>query len=228
MRRYLITGANRGIGLELTRQLLARGDEVVACCRNPAEAVELRKIAQNVRPLDVSDPNSIAVLPGQLESDGLEVDVLINNAGVAEPSEALGELDATRMARVLLVNSISPVLMAQALAPWLEKVGNKPQIFCISSVLGSLTLARESGYGISYPMSKAALNMGVRQLALRLRPRGIAVVALHPGWVQTDMGTAQAKVKPADSVQGLLRVMDGASLEDSGRYLTFEGEELPW
>lgn len=232
MTRYLITGANRGLGLEFARQLLARGDQVIACCRQPEQAPELHALGHSpqlrIRPLDVSDADQIAVLPGQLESDGLEVDVLINNAGVAEQSESLGQLDAVRMARVLLVNSISPILMIQALSPWLKKSGQSPKIFCISSLLGSVGLARESDYGLSYPMSKAALNMGVKQCSIRLQPEGIPVLALHPGWVQTDMGSARAPVKPSESIAGLLKVIDAVSLEDTGRYLTYEGKELPW
>jgi NAD(P)-dependent dehydrogenase (short-subunit alcohol dehydrogenase family) len=229
MKRYLVTGANRGLGLEFTRQLLERGESVVATCRQPIQAVELKNLHGpdlTVKQLDVAEARAIADFPTELEREGLGVDVLINNAGMAEPGEKLGALEADAMARVFLVNSISPILMSQALAPWLQKSSSEPKIFCLSSRLGSVSLASDSGYGFSYPMSKAALNMGVKQLSFRLTR--IPVVALHPGWVQTDMGSSRAPLEPAESIRGLLKVIDAVSLKDTGRYLTFEGEELPW
>ena len=124
------------MGLELTRQLLDRGDHVIACCRRPDQATALvESDALTVLPLDVTDPQSINELPAQLENRGLALDVLINNAGIAEQSERLGNLDAERMSKVFLVNTIAPLLLSQALVPWLERSPN-PQIFCVSSLLG--------------------------------------------------------------------------------------------
>ena len=231
MTRYLITGANRGLGLEFVRQLLARGDSVVACCREPSAAKELQELAGaadgrlTLQALDVADAEAVAALPAQLTD---AVDVLINNAGVAAAEEAFGEFDAATMARVLHINSIAPMLVTQALTPLLEKRGTQPKVVCITSGLGSITHADGLTYGLSYGMSKAALNMGVKKLASELKRRGVAIIALHPGWVQTDMGGANAPLRPPESIRGMLAVIDKLTTADNGRYLTYEGKELPW
>ena len=230
MTHYLITGANRGLGLEFVRQLLARGDGVTACCREPDAAKALQELAgstgDRLKPqaLDVADADSIAALPRQLTGP---VDVLINNAGVAAGEEKFGTFDAATMARVLQVNSIAPMLLTQAVTPLLEK-GTRPKVVCITSILGSITQADGLNFGLSYGMSKAALNMGVKKVASELRRRGVAIIALHPGWVQTDMGGANATLQPAESIRGMLAVIDKLTTEDNGRYLTYEGKELPW
>jgi NAD(P)-dependent dehydrogenase (short-subunit alcohol dehydrogenase family) len=236
MTHYLITGANRGLGLEFVRQLLARGDAVAACCREPAQASELSALGRNgagerlkMYALDVADPASISALPAKVDGDGLKIDVLINNAGVASgQDEELGEFDADTMSRVLLINSVAPMLVTDAFVPLLEKSGRSPKIVCITSGLGSITQADGLTYGLSYGMSKAALNMGVKRLSAELKPRGIAILALHPGWVQTDMGGANAPLKPPESIRGMLQVIDRLSLSQSGHFLNYAGEELPW
>ena len=231
MTRYLITGANRGLGLEFVRQLLARGDSVVACCREPDTAKALRELVASadgrltLQALDVTDAGSIAALPQQLAGP---VDVLINNAGVAAAEEEFGAFDAATMARVLQINSIAPMLVTQAVTPLLEKGGTTPKVVCITSGLGSIANADGLTYGLSYGMSKAALNMGVKKLASELKRRGIAIVALHPGWVQTDMGGSGAPLRPPESIRGMLTVIDKLTVADNGRFLTYEGMELPW
>lgn len=230
MTRYLITGANRGLGLEFVRQLLARGDSVIACCREPDAATALQELAGSadgrltVRELDVTDADAITELPAGLPA----VDVLINNAGIAAEEEAFGSFDAGTMTRVLFVNSVAPILVTQAMTPLLEKEGKQPKVVCITSVLGSISKAEGLVYGLSYGMSKAALNMGVKKLASEFKGRGIALVALHPGWVQTDMGGSGATLRPAESIGGMLNVIDKLTTADNGRYLTYAGEELPW
>ena len=231
MANYLVTGANRGLGLEFVRQLSARGDTVIACCREPAKASELQAIGGerlSILALDVSDPKAIATLPGQLAKDGLFVDVLINNAGVAEADEAFGEFDATTMANVLRINAIAPMLVTQAMVPLLEKSAGKAKVVYITSGLGSIERAEGLVYGLSYGMSKAALNMGGKKLAAELTGRGIASVLLHPGWVQTDMGGAGAPLQAVDSIRGMLKVIDKLSVADGLRYVTYEGGTLPW
>ena len=229
MTRYLITGANRGLGLEFVRQLLARGDSVVACCREPESAKALQELAGEagdrllVRELDVTDPAAIDALPEGLPA----VDVLINNAGVAAPEERFGQFDAGTMARVLFINAIAPMLATQAMTYVLEKANN-PKVACITSVLGSITRADGLSFGLSYGMSKAALNMGVKKLAAELKKRGVALISLHPGWVQTDMGGKNATLTPEESIRGMLEVIDKMTVADNGRYLTYAGEELPW
>ena len=230
MTRYLITGANRGLGLEFTRQLLARGDSVIACCREPDSAKALQELAGaaedrlTVRELDVTDADAIAELPRDLPA----IDVLINNAGIAAGEEKFGAFDAGTMTRVLFVNSVAPMLITQALAPLLEKEGRQPKVVCVTSILGSITKAEGLSFGLSYGMSKAALNMGVKKVAAELKRRGVAIIAMHPGWVQTDMGGKGATLQPQESIRGMLAVIDKLTTADNGRYLTYSGEELPW
>ncbi|MBE7210875.1 MAG: SDR family oxidoreductase [Gluconacetobacter diazotrophicus] len=230
MTRYLITGANRGLGLEFTRQLLARGDSVIACCREPDAAKALQELTDSaddrltVRELDVTDADAIAELPNDLPA----FDVLINNAGIAAPEERYGAFDAGMMTRVLFVNSIAPMLVTQALTPLLERGGKEPKVVCITSELGSITQAQGLSFGLSYGMSKAALNMGVKKLGSELKRRGIAVIAMHPGWVQTDMGGKNATLQPEESIRGMLGIIDKLTTADNGRYLTYAGKELPW
>ena len=229
MTRYLITGANRGLGLEFVRQLLARGDSVVACCREPESAKALQELAGEagdrliVRELDVTDPSAIDALPEGLPA----VDVLVNNAGVAAPEERFGEFDAGTMARVLFINAIAPMLVTQGMTYVLEKA-KQPKIVCVTSELGSIAKAQGLSFGLSYGMSKAALNMGVKKLAAEMKRRKIALITLHPGWVQTDMGGKNATLTPEESIRGMLKVIDGMTVADNGRYLTYAGEELPW
>lgn len=233
MTHYLITGANRGLGLEFVRQLLARGDAVTACCREPDQAAELQTLGEDVGDrfktlaLDVTDASAIARLPGQLTSDQ-PVDVVINNAGVAAGHEDFGGFEAETMERVLRINSVAPMLVAQAVAPLLEKDGTNPKIVCITSQLGSITNADDLTFGLSYGMSKAALNMGVKKLSSEMTRRGISIIALHPGWVQTDMGGQNATLQPAQSIAGMLKVIDALTTDDNGRFLTYAGAELPW
>ncbi len=132
------------------------------------------------------------------------------------------------MANVLLVNAIAPMLVTQAFAPLLARSEGKAKVVYITSGLGSIERAEGLIYGLSYGMSKAALNMGGKKLAAELKGRGIASVLLHPGWVQTDMGGSSAPLKPVDSIRGMLGVIDKLSLADGLRYVTFEGETLPW
>lgn len=238
MTHTLITGANRGLGLEFARQLLARGERVITCCREPGRAHELRALARDegsaprltLRALDVADDGALAALPGWLEAEGLTVETLINNAGIAAPQETFGHCEAETMRRVLHVNAVAPLLLAQALAPAMKpgRGGLPPRIVCVSSDLGSIARAGDFTYGLSYGVSKAALNMGVKKLGGEMRARGVAIVALHPGWVQTDMGGPQATLRPAESVRAMLEVIGALGVADSGRFLDYEGRDLPW
>ncbi|MGO4221661.1 SDR family oxidoreductase [Lysobacter sp. TAF61] len=229
-RRSLVTGANRGLGLEFVRQLLARGDRVIATSRHPGRAHALNQLAgQNpgrlhVLPLDLTDPKSHAELARELPlvTDG--IDLLINNAGVLHSGERFGHVAAAQLDDSLRTNAGGPFLLTQALAPHLvegAKVAN------LSSMLGSI--ASVDGFHTpTYAISKAAQNMATVLLAQALRERGITVIALHPGWVQTDMGGSGAQVTAADSARGLLAVIDAAKLADSGRFIDWQGKPLPW
>ena len=153
--------------------------------------------------------------------------MLINNAGMAAGHENFGQFNEETMARVLHVNAIAPFLVTQALTPLLQR-GNQPKVVYITSELGSIEGASGLSFGLSYGMSKAALNMGGKKLASTLKQHGIASVLLHPGWVQTDMGGKSAPVQPGESIRGMLQVIDRLTVKDDLRYLTFRGEELPW
>ena len=232
-RHCLVTGANRGLGLEFVRQLLGRGDRVVASCRQPGRAHALNQLVGeypgrlHVLPLDVADPKSQAELIRELPlvlGDDARLDLLINNAGVLHSGERFGKVAAATLDDSLRTNASGPFLLTQALAPLLAdgaKVAN------LSSELGSIA-GKDAFRTPSYSISKAALNMATVLLARALAERGIAVLALHPGWVQTDMGGSGADVAPEDAATALLDVIDGAGPEDSGRFLDRHGVAMRW
>lgn len=229
----LVTGANRGLGLEFVRQLLADGTRVVATCRQPGKATALNHLAAEhpghlkVLPLDVGDARSRDELVREwplAAGEDARIDVLINNAGVLHSGERFGTLSADTLNDSLRTNVTGPLLLTQALAPLLA---DGARVANLSSQLGSI--ANTTRFGTpSYAISKAAQNMATVQLAHALRERGIVVVALHPGWVQTDMGGAQASEVPEDSVAGLRKLIDGLGPDDSGRFLDWTGATLPW
>ena len=226
----LVTGANRGIGLEFVRQLLARGDRVVATCRHPGKATALNTLTGeypghlHVLPLDVANEKSRAELVRELPLVAGHVDLLINNAGVLHSGERFGQLSAAHLDDSFRTNASGPLLLTEALAPALS---DGATVANLSSALGSI--ASTSRFGTpSYNISKAAQNMATVLLAHALRDRGIRVVALHPGWVQTDMGGDGAQIAATASVAGLLKVIDGLTLDDSGRFLDWQGQPQPW
>ena len=234
VRHALVTGANRGLGLEFVRQLLGRGDRVVATCRHPGKASALNGLAGehpgrlHVLPLDVADPRAIAEVARELllldDDAGDQIDLLVNGAGVLHSGERFGSVGAVNLDDSFRVNAMGPFLLTQALAP---RLADGARVANITSQLGSI--ANTTRFGTpSYNISKAAQNMATALLAAALRERGISVVALHPGWVQTDMGGAGATVTPQQSVSGLLRVIAALKPSDSGSFLDWRGQSLPW
>jgi len=226
----LVTGANRGIGLEFVRQLLARGDRVIATCRHPGKATALNTLTGeypghlHVLPLDVANEKSRAELVRELPLVAGRVDLLINNAGVLHSGERFGQLSAAHLDDSFRTNASGPLLLTEALAPALS---DGATVANLSSTLGSI--ASTSRFGTpSYNISKAAQNMATVLLAHALRDRGIRVVALHPGWVQTEMGGDGAQIAATASVAGLLKVIDGLTLDASGRFLDWQGQPQPW
>ena len=226
----LVTGANRGIGLEFVRQLLTRGDRVIATCRHPGKATALNTLTGeypghlHVLPLDVANEKSRAELVRELPLVAGHVDLLINNAGVLHSGERFGQLSAAHLDDSFRTNASGPLLLTEALAPALS---DGATVANLSSTLGSI--ASTSRFGTpSYNISKAAQNMATVLLAHALRDRGIRVVALHPGWVQTEMGGDGAQIAATASVAGLLKVIDGLTLDDSGRFLDWQGQPQPW
>jgi NAD(P)-dependent dehydrogenase (short-subunit alcohol dehydrogenase family) len=240
MRRVVVTGANRGLGLEMTRQLLAAGDEVLATARHPKAADELHKLVSTaggragIVRLDVDDPDGVAAAALQIGERFDAVDLLVNNAGVwsapGQPERAsagaLADLRPGPVVDVLRVNAVGPLLVTQALAARLAAAG-RAVVVNLTSGLGSL--AGVTGRGnIAYGMSKAALNMATRHLAAELARQGTVVVAMSPGWVATDMGGPGAPLEPPESVRGMLNVIDGLTPAQSGTYLDHTGVALPW
>lgn len=235
MQRILITGTNRGIGLEMVRQYASRPNTLVfAACRNPSEAAELKALAAQhpenviVIQLEVTDQDSIDAAAETVAGkvDGLEL--LINNAAVnpSRPKQVFGEMKAEVMLSTLHVNAVAPLMVAQAFANLL-KAGTHAKIVNISSGLGSMTRKLTGGlYG--YSPSKAALNMVTRGLAADLKPFGITTISLHPGWVQTDMGSPEADLTASQSVEAMLKIVDGLTEKDNGTYLRWDGQPLPW
>jgi NAD(P)-dependent dehydrogenase (short-subunit alcohol dehydrogenase family) len=229
----LVTGANRGLGLEFVRQLLARGDRVLAACRQPGKATSLNALAGDhpgrlhVLPLDVADEASrtafareLALVPG----DGARIDLLVNNAGVLHSGERWSQVRAAVLEDSLRTNAVGPFLLTQALAPRMSDGG---KVAFLSSIMGSIGTRREFR-APSYCTSKAALDMLAVQAAHALAPRGIAVAVLHPGWAQTDMGGAGAEVAARDSVAGLLRQIDAADASKPLQLRDWRGEAIAW
>lgn len=240
MRRVVVTGANRGLGLELTRQLLAAGDEVVATAREPKQAGELNKLATTsggrgtVVRLDVGDPAAVSAAALRIGERFDAVDLLVNNAGIwsapGEPERvsagALADLRSEPVLEVLRVNAVAPILVTQALSPLLA-AARSAVVVNLSSGLGSIEGATARG-NVAYGMSKAALNMLTRHLAAELAGQGTIVVSMSPGWVATDMGGPQAALEPAESVHGILIVVGALTPAQSGTFLDHSGVTLPW
>jgi NAD(P)-dependent dehydrogenase (short-subunit alcohol dehydrogenase family) len=221
--RWLVTGANRGIGLAFARELVERGDAVVATAREPAKAKELAATGAHIEPLDVSADESAAALARALSGESL--DVLINNAAVGDGVDSIRELDFRNLARFFEVNSAGPLRVAKALLANLER-GRRRTIVSLTSGLGSIS--QNNGGWYEYRASKAALNMLMRTLAAELTPERFICVVLSPGWVKTDMGGEGATLTPRESVRAMLKVIDGLTPKDSGKFLDHRGRELPW
>lgn len=225
MPTVLITGANRGIGLELARQYAADGWRVLATCRNPAAATELKAVAGDVavHGLDVDDPSSLEVLATAL--DGEPVDVLFNNAGINRRAPSIDAIDYAAWAETMETNVFGPIRVAAALKDNVAVSGRKVMAF-VSSKMGSI--AENGGGSIVYRTSKTALNMAVSCLAKELGDRGVIAVLFHPGHVRTDMGGPTAPVTPAESAAGMRRVTAGLTAKDNGTFRNFDGATLPW
>jgi NAD(P)-dependent dehydrogenase (short-subunit alcohol dehydrogenase family) len=219
MPTVLISGANRGIGLELARQYGTEGWTVIGTAREPEEADMLRLAGARVLPLDIADPASIRALGSELGSEA--IDLLIANAGVYGENT----LDPEAWSRVLQVNAIGPTLLADTLRPNVAASGLKRMIAVTS---GMASIAETGGGHIPYRTSKAALNMAWKNLALDYAGEGITVAVINPGWVQTDMGGANAAITPQQSVSGMRRVIDALAPADSGSFLSWDGRKYPW
>src|SRR4029450_2917589 len=227
----LITGANRGLGLEFARQYLADGWQVYAACRDPESASELRQLADGsgqkllIIGLDVTDPLSIKAAATELA--GRAIDVLLNNAGVGGVrGQTIGNIDYKAWAKVLELNTLGPMRVAEAFVDNVVRSERK-LIVTITSGMGSIA-DNTSGGAFAYRSSKAAVNMVMRSLAMDLAPRGITCVVINPGWVQTDMGGSHATLTPAESVARLRRLIETLGQAQSGRFFNYDGREYAW
>lgn len=234
MTNILISGANRGIGLALTTHFLADGARVFAACRQPAKAQALNELASQhgnlltVLAMDVTDEASVRQGVTAVTSHTKHLDILINNAGVLHAGETLQNFDAAKMRHTFEVNVIGAMGVVVQCLPLLRQ-SRQPRILNISSQLGSLQGMVHNNWGTySYNSSKAALNMLTLKLAHDLRPDGVTAVAIHPGWVQTDMGGPSAPVTPTASAQGIAAIANRLTLADSGKFYIYNGEEHPW
>ncbi|MBK1855927.1 SDR family oxidoreductase [Verrucomicrobiaceae bacterium 5K15] len=214
----LVTGANRGLGLEHAKQWTAAGHKVIGTARKPAEAKELKATGAQVLQLDITSDDDIANLAKELK--GQKIDVLINNAGYMNRG-----LNREALQRCFNINATGPLLLAKALQPNL-KLSKHPKIVNISSGLGSI--ARTRGSYAAYSMSKAALNMATRQLHGQLAGDGFIVISLNPGHNKTDMGGAGAPLDPKDSVPQMLKLITGLKPDQSGKFWYINGSEVPW
>lgn len=220
----LVTGANRGLGLEFTKQLAADGYTVIGTARNPAKATELKATGARVEQLDVADQASVDALAQTLK--GVPIDILINNAGMATRADStLETVDYDAMVRTFQVNTLGPLRVTQALMPNLE-AGKGKTIVNITSRLGSIELSTGGLY--SYRTSKTALNQINKIISVELEPKGFISVVMHPGWVQTDMGGAEATLTVDQSISGMLQVISGLNAQSNGKFYNYDGQEMPW
>ena len=221
MSTYLITGANRGIGLELVRQLKARGEDIIATCRSSSS--ELNELSVRVETdIDITSGDSVVQLRENLNDT--EIDVLIQNAGIAE-FNSLSSLDPQSILHQFEVNALSPLCFVQTM---LSRLSKSAKIALISSRMGSIE-DNSSGGSYGYRMSKVALCMAGKSLAVDLKPKGISVAILHPGLVSTRMtGFTSNGIQPEESVKGLVQRIDELSLKNTGTFWHSNGEILPW
>jgi NAD(P)-dependent dehydrogenase (short-subunit alcohol dehydrogenase family) len=224
MATWVVTGANRGIGLAFARALTARGDDVVGTARWPDEASELRATGARVEQLDVADDGSVGDFARRLA--GSPVDVLVHNAAIGEAGSTIDQLDPSSVRHTLDVDAIGPVRLTRALMPNLRAARTR-KVVGITSGLGSVEQNTDGGW-YAYRMAKAAFNMFIRTLAAEHARERFTCIAICPGWVQTDMGGPGARVKPEDSVAAMLKVIDGLRPSDTGRFIDRRGRDQPW
>lgn len=220
MTTWVITGANRGIGLAMAAELKQRGDTVVAACRTPTDALE--KLGVRIeRDVEVTSDASVAAFAERLA--GTTIDRLVLNAGILEWHN-FDDLDLESVSHQLEVNAIGPLRVVRALVP---RLARGAKIALVTSRMGSIA-DNTSGGAYGYRMSKAALNAAGKSLSLDLGPRGIALVILHPGYVRTEMTGGNGTIDPPEAARGLLARIDELTLERTGEFRHMNGEILPW
>lgn len=232
MSTVVITGANRGLGLELAREFAGRGHTVVGTCRHPGDAAELAAVAAEVHPLDVGNESSIDAFVAAL-GDRV-VDVLVHNAGV--DARAFGATNAERnvfdqtaeqFMGQIRVNALGPMLLTRSLIAHLRR-SERPRVVSISSQLGSMEVAQKIGGDVGYGASKAAMNVVTLKLGAALRDDGISCVMFHPGWLRTDMGGSSAAMAADDSARQLADQIDALNIDDTMTFRRWDGSPHPW
>ncbi|NNJ95714.1 MAG: SDR family oxidoreductase [Gammaproteobacteria bacterium] len=227
----LITGASRGIGLEMVNYSIEQNWRVFACCRHPQQADRLLSVAKlangrvSVHVVDMEELATIQALAYELRNEA--IDILVNNAGIyGSENNKFGNVDVASWINTFQVNSIAPLKVAEALIEQV-RMGERKIIACMTSKMGSMA---DNGYGNSYiyRSSKAALNAVVKSMSIDLRNDGIKCIALHPGWVKTDMGGPNAEITARESVTHLFNIMLSLGQEDSGRFIDIDGSDIPW
>jgi NAD(P)-dependent dehydrogenase (short-subunit alcohol dehydrogenase family) len=236
MQTILVTGSNRGLGLEFTKQFLEKGNIVIATCRTPESAVNLqelkKKFSENltIKRFDVINNEQRNELFNQLTQEFKKLDLLINNAGVISGDGKriynFGEVHKEDFMKVLEINSLAPLLISEKLSVLLENSSNA-KIINITSSNGSISRRTAKGK-YSYCVSKAALNMVSKILSNDLRDKGITVIALQPGWIKTDMGGVSAPMELEDTISILIELINKVSIDDTGKFLNWDGSEIPW
>ena len=230
MTNVLITGANRGLGLGFVKSFLAKNINVICTTRNIAGSKDLleckKKYPNNLEilELDLLEENSENTLSDLLSDK--PVDIFINNAGVGNSNQRFGVVSSKPWLELLKVNLIAPLTFTQAIIENIKK-GSDKKIYFLSSQLGSIGDNTSGGMYI-YRSSKTALNQVVKSLSVDLKPIGITVISLHPGWVKTDMGGPNAPVSIDESVKGMMKVIDTTDIGNTGTFLNYDGKELPW
>ena len=230
MKNILITGANRGLGLGFAKKCLKKDEHVLATVRDIKGSEELLALKEKF-------PNNLEIFELDLlkESVGytLEnflgdrpIDIVINNAGVGSTNQHFEAVSPKPWLEVLKVNLIAPLIITQSIINNVKK-GSDKKIYFLSSQLGSIGDNASGGMYI-YRSSKTGLNQVVKSLSIDLKPQGITVVSLHPGWVKTDMGGPNAPVSIDESIEGMMQVIDATDIRDTGRFLNYDGKELPW
>jgi len=219
MPNVIVIGASRGIGREFATRYAADGWQVLATVRRPADAAQFDGVAGITTAIaDTGDAASLVALPA------FAADLIVVNAGVGSREPGVAAIDPANWTHVMTVNALGPLLVATALGDRLKDGGS---FVALSSLMGSIA-DNGGGGAYSYRMSKAALNMGLQNLALEWRARGIAVAALHPGWVRTDMGGSNAPVEIADSVAGMREVIAGLAAGKGAGFVDYRGKALDW
>lgn len=232
MKTVLVTGANRGIGLEFVKQYASDGWRVIACCRSPVEAAALNNLVEQnkghiaVSSLDVAEHEQIERLSRELSSE--TIDLLINNAGIypTSRSDGFGSTDYDAWARAFYINTMAPLKMAESFISQVTK-SNLKTFVTITSKMGSVADNQRGGSYV-YRSSKAAVNMVMKSLAIDIESTGAISVLLHPGWVRTDMGGPNGLITTQQSVMGMRQVIGNLKIENSGEFYAFDGQVVPW